>query len=118
MSLRCFLLLIVLPAGALANGTPVPKRTSVPTCPYPGAPINWILAYCAREMNTGDEIALQNSPCFQKAEKDLSQKDECAINKKYKTKVCRDLAAKDAKHHSSIQDCLKDQKVEPFYAGG
>lgn len=89
---------------------------SAKPCPYPADPINWILKYCAGEAQTDDEIAIQDSACFKKAEVDLNSKNECAIKEKYKKKIC-DSVLKSGKRYKSLQLCLSDKKIEPFFAG-
>lgn len=87
-------------------------------CSYPAEPINWIMRYCAFVSETGDEIAIQQSNCFKAAAPDLDKKnDKCKINEKYKTKYCSELI-RNAKKHKSMTDCLKDETIEPFFAGG
>jgi len=86
-------------------------------CPYPADPINWIMRYCAYKLETGDEIAIQDSPCFKDANKDSKNKNSCEIKKKYKMKFCTE-SFKDNQKYKNAQDCLKDPSVEPFFAGG
>ena len=85
-------------------------------CPYPADPINWILRYCAFENHTGDEIALQNSKCFEKAQPDLAKGNSCLIKEKYKLKYC-EAVVKNNKTHKTAQSCLEDPSVKPFFAG-
>jgi hypothetical protein len=86
-------------------------------CLYPAKPINWILKYCSLIAETDDEIAIQGTQCFKRAQSDLKSKDECAVKTKYKTKACTLLLSKKYTDHKSVADCLKDKDVEPFVAG-
>jgi hypothetical protein len=86
-------------------------------CPYPAAPINWILRYSAFENQTGDEIVLQKSECFEKAQTDLNSKDNsCQIKEKYKLKYC-EAVVKKHRTHQTVKLCLEDHSVKPFFAG-
>jgi peptide-methionine (R)-S-oxide reductase len=86
-------------------------------CLYPADPVNWVMRYCAAEAQTDDEIAIGNSACYKKASLDLESKDRCAIIEKYKTKICQERL-KTEKKYKSLKDCLKDEAVKPFFAGG
>jgi hypothetical protein len=95
------------------------ETTKEHACAYPANSINWILAYCAYEIGTGDEITLQDSSCFKKAAGDLNQKDECKINGKYKKKLCElRLKSTVAPYSGSVEKCLQDKEIIPFFAGG
>ena len=93
------------------------SQVSASACPYPGDPLNWILRYCAFISETDDEIVIQNSSCFEKAENDLKNKNECATKENYKTKVCK-IISKNSKKYKTTRDCLQDNEVKPFFAGG
>ncbi len=99
----------------------VKKITGEPVfaqCLYPAHSINWILAYCGFVSGTDDEIAIQDSECFKKSEVDLKDKNECAVKKKYKMKKCELLIQKRYSNHKSIDECLEDEAVKPYFAGG
>lgn len=86
-------------------------------CPYPAAPINWILRYCAFANQTGDEIVLQQSECLENAQPDLSSKGmSCQIKEKYKLKYCQEVVEKH-KTHKTAESCLEDPSIKPFFAG-
>lgn len=86
------------------------------SCPYPAESINWVMRYCAFKAATDDEVVIQNSPCFKSAAKDLEQKDSCNIKEKYKSMFCTERIKIDKKY-KSVQDCLRDTSVLPFFAG-
>ncbi len=87
------------------------------TCLYPADPLNWVAQYCSIVESTDDEIVIQASKCFQSASGDLSKKsDSCKIKEKYKTKICKEKLKVDKKV-KTIEECLKDPKVLPFFAG-
>ncbi len=86
-------------------------------CPYPAEPLNWIAKYCGHVIGSGDEIAIQASPCFEKAQTDLKAGSACEIKKKYKTKTC-ELAMKQKQIKAkSIAECLDGDEIKPFFAG-
>lgn len=88
-------------------------------CPYPAHPMNWIMAYCAFIAETDDEIAIQDSACFKKASSELKNlKNECATKKKYKAKKCELLIKEKVVAHKTVEECLKDESIRPFFAGG
>lgn len=92
--------------------------TQAQECPYSAEPMNWILRYCGHEIQSDDEIAIQDSFCFKSAEKDLkAAADKCKTNEKYKSELCKKLLIKDKKY-TSLKDCLKDSNVKPFFVGG
>jgi len=86
-------------------------------CPYPADPINWIMRYCAYITETGDEIAIQDSKCFKDADKESDSAESCDVKKKYKTKYCT-ASMKKIKKYKTLQECLQDTSIEPFFAGG
>jgi len=86
-------------------------------CKYSADPMNWVLRYCGYEVQTDDEIAIQDSSCFKAAKKDLDDADKCKTNEKYKSLLCQKHLMKDGKY-TSVKDCLKDPDVKPFFAGG
>ena len=92
-------------------------RSKAQSCPYPADPINWVAAYCGYVVETDDEIVIQQSKCFKDAETDLKNNDECSIKKKYKTKTCEFLITHKYASYKSVDACLKDKKVKPFFAG-
>lgn len=75
------------------------------------------MAYCSLVVATDDEIAIQESKCFKDAEPDLKNHDECSIKKKYKTKTCKILITDKHARYKSVDACLKDKEVKPFFAG-
>ncbi len=94
-----------------------PINQELNTCPYPADPINWVLRYCAFENQTGDEIVLQESKCFEKAQTDLNSKDSaCQIKEKYKLKYCETVVKK-YRTHKTVKLCLEDNSVKPYFAG-
>lgn len=113
-------LLLALPFAAGAHEKAAPKKpvSKKAPCPIPASPMNWIMKYCAIHDETGDEIAIQDGACFKGAEADLKNKDECAVNLKYKTKTCELMIKRKDIENASIADCVKDPKVGPFFAGG
>ncbi len=87
-------------------------------CPYPANSINWVLAYCANVAETDDEIMLQDSSCFKKAAADMNEKDECKINEKYKKKLCElRLKSTVTTYKGSLEKCLQDKDIKPYFAG-
>ncbi len=86
-------------------------------CKYPNDPINWVLRYCGDVIQTDDEITIQDSACFKATRKDLEDKDKCKIKEKYKLWLCEKFLMKN-KRYKSIQDCLNDNEVKPFFPGG
>jgi len=108
------ILLFGAPFAASAHEKPVAKKTA---CAIPAAPMNWIMKYCGFVDETGDEIAIQAGACFKGAEADLKSKDECGLKKKYKTKTCELMIKRKAIENGSVTDCVKDPKIEPFFAG-
>ncbi|MCX6117564.1 MAG: hypothetical protein NT027_08490 [Proteobacteria bacterium] len=84
-------------------------------CAYPGEPVNWIMKYCAGVEETHDEIVIQDSKGFKQHQKDVFGKNKCAINKKFKEKVCKHILKLEG--YKSIDECLRDSKVAPFFAG-
>jgi len=98
--------------GGNSNG-----RSKLQSCPYPAEPINWVSAYCSYLVGTDDEIAIQESKCFTNAEPDLKSTDQCSINKKYKTKICDFLIKHKHADYKSVDACLKDKGIRPFFAG-
>ena len=101
----------------MAKNLPTGESLKPKACLYPEDPINWIMAYCASEVGTDDEIALQESSCFKKAEADLKQKNECGIKAKYKKMLCSNLIRKKLASKDKIDSCLKDESIKPFFAG-
>jgi len=118
--LYIFIAVVFVIGNLSAGAEPVAsiKNSKAPPCPYPAEPINWISKYCGFVAGTDDEIAIMDSKCMKDAQSDLKSKDECNINKKYKTKTCEILIKNKYSKHKSINDCLKDSAVEPFFAGG
>lgn len=94
----------------------VHENQELDPCPYPADPVNWVLRSCAFENQTGDEIVLQESECFKKAQPDLTKKHSCQIKEKYKLKYCKAVVEKH-KTHKTVQLCLEDPSVKPFFAG-
>jgi len=92
-------------------------RSKSQPCPYPAAPINWVLAYCGYGSGTDDEEVIQQSKCFKDAETDLRNHDECSVKKKYKTKMCEFLITHKYASYKSVNACLKDKTIKPFFAG-
>lgn len=94
-----------------------PGNQALSSCPYPGAPVNWALRYCAVEYQTDDEIFLQASPCFEKARAILNSKiNACKIKEKFKRKYCQVLVEK-YRTRESVTLCLEDHSIKPFFAG-
>lgn len=110
-------ILIVIAGLAIGLEGASNKRTQLHSCPYPAKPINWVSAYCSYVVGTDDEIAIQQSECFKNAEADLKNKDECSINRKYKTKTCEFLIKEKHADYKSVDACLKDKEIKPFFAG-
>ena len=109
------LLLCILFSLSLSNVV-IAQKKEVKKCAYPGSPINWILRYCASLEKTGDEITLQNGKCFQSSLTDIkSTNDPCKDKERYKKFFCGLSVNK--KHHKTIDDCMKDTSVRPFFAG-
>ena len=75
------------------------------------------MRYCANVVGTGDEITIQESSCYKSSEIDEKSKDTCATNKKYKTLICNKFHMQNKKY-KTIDNCLKDASIEPFFAGG
>jgi len=112
-------IVIIIIATGLATGLEGASndRSKSRSCPYPADPINWVLGYCGYVVGTDDEITIQESKCFKNADADLKSKDECSINKKYKTKTCEFIIKQKYADYKSVDACLKDKKVKPFFAG-
>lgn len=87
------------------------------SCPYPESPINWVVQYCGFVTDSADELNIQKSKCFKNAAADLANRDECSINKKYKSKVCEFMIKQKITEDKSVADCLKNKDVGPFVAG-
>jgi hypothetical protein len=92
-------------------------RSKSQSCPYPADPINWVVGYCGYVIGTDDEIVIQESKCFKDAEADLKNNDACSIKKKYKTRTCQFLITHKYASYKSVDACLKDKEVKPFFAG-
>jgi hypothetical protein len=110
--LKCFSML----ALALMFVGPMGAAHAQPECPYPAATINWIMRYCSFVVGTDDEIAVQDSACFEEASKDLGKPDVCALKRKYKESFCRERM-KDTAKYKSILECIEDDAISPFFAG-
>ncbi len=94
------------------------NKKNLKSCVLNAEPINWIMRYCAYLLETGDEIAIQESKCFLNAEKDISpQAIECEVKKKYKKKYCEALVASQYKY-THVDECMLDLTIEAFFAGG
>ncbi len=85
-------------------------------CRYPRKPINWIMRYCAMKVQTDDEVVIQDSACYKSAINDAAAADPCAMNKKYKTKICEEFMM-EAKRLTSLKQCLADDEVTPYVSG-
>lgn len=85
-------------------------------CKYPAKPINWILRYCAIQVETDDEIVIQESSCFKVAKSDINTAEPCKMNEKYKTKICEEFMMK-SNQFNSMHDCLASTRVSPYFSG-
>ncbi len=89
-----------------------PQTRAQSGCAVGGQPFLWMMKACSVETGIKDEIEIQGTACFKTYILDLN-KEKCAVNEKYKRKVCELLFEKEKKY-TSVEACLSDSSLKAF----